>query len=94
MRLLITGASGLLGNRLVKLAIASGHEVYSVYHEHSMLEGHLQQLDITDRTAVEKTLADTAPEVVIHAASITDVDLCEQNPPLAFRERKCNRVPS
>ena len=31
------------------------------------------------------TLADKLPEVVIHAASITDLDLCEQNPELAFR---------
>jgi dTDP-4-dehydrorhamnose reductase len=85
LRLLITGASGLLGSKLVKLAIESGHEVHSLYFEHSMQEGRPQQLDVTDQAAVEKALTDKLPEVVIHAASITDLDLCEQNPQLAFR---------
>jgi dTDP-4-dehydrorhamnose reductase len=85
LRLLITGASGLLGSKLVRLAIDSGHEVHSLYLEHSLPEGQPQRLDITDQGAVEKTLADKLPEVVIHAASITDLDLCEQNPELAFR---------
>lgn len=85
MRLLITGASGLLGSKLVKLAIDSGHEVHSLYLKHSLPEGHPQRLDITDQAAVEKTLADKLPEVVIHAASVTDLDLCEQNPELAYR---------
>jgi len=85
LRLLITGASGLLGSKLVKLAIESGHEVHSLYLEHSSPEGHPQRLDITDQAAVEKSLADKLPEVVMHAASITDLDLCEQNPEFAFR---------
>jgi dTDP-4-dehydrorhamnose reductase len=85
LRLLITGASGLLGSKLVRVAIASGHEVHSLYFQHPLLEGHPQRLDITDQAAVGKTLADKLPEVVIHAASITDLDLCEQNPELAYR---------
>lgn len=68
----------------MKLAIASGHEVHSLYLEHPMLGGHSQRLDITDRALVQKAMADISPEVVIHTASITDVDLCEQNPELAY----------
>ncbi len=85
MKILVTGASGLLGNKLMKLAIASGHELHSLYLEHSLPEGRPQRLDITHQAAVEKTLAEKSPEVVIHTASITDLDLCEQNPELAFR---------
>jgi dTDP-4-dehydrorhamnose reductase len=85
VRVLVTGASGLLGSKLVRLALASGHEVHSLYFEHSLPEGRPQRLDISDQAAVKRTLADKSPEVVIHAASITDLDLCEQNPELAFR---------
>lgn len=69
----------------MRLAIESGHEVHSLYLEHSSPEGRPLRLDISDQAAVEKTLADKLPEVVIHVASITDLDLCEQNPELAFR---------
>ena len=83
MKFLITGASGLLGSKLVAIALASGHEVHSLVHEHSTTEPHVQ-LDITDQGAVEKTIGDNSPEVVVHAASITDLDLCERNPELAY----------
>jgi dTDP-4-dehydrorhamnose reductase len=85
LKLLITGASGLLGGKLVQLATDAGHDVHSLYFEHSLLEGRPQRLDITDRTAVENAMADKMPEVMIHAASITDLDLCERTPELAFR---------
>ena len=84
MKFLITGASGLLGSKLVAKALASGHEVHSIVHEHSTQEAHVHILDITDQAAVEATLTNNSPEVVIHAASITDLDLCERNPELAY----------
>lgn len=85
MKTLITGASGLLGNRLAELATQSGHEVYSLYNSHPCVFGNPIQGDITDRGALLKIFADTTPEVVIHTASITDVDLCEVNPELAMK---------
>jgi dTDP-4-dehydrorhamnose reductase len=85
LKFLITGASGLLGSKLLTFACASGHEVHSIFYEHSIPEAHTQRLDITDQPAVEKTFADNSPEVVIHAASITDLDLCEQKPELAYK---------
>ena len=65
------------------IASASGHTVHSIVHEHPTPDARAQ-LDITDQAAVEKTIADDSPEVVIHAASITDLDLCERNPELAY----------
>lgn len=85
MRLLITGASGLLGNRLVRLAVNAGHEVYSIYNTHPIIEGNAQRVDLSDETAVNETVNGKSPDVVIHAAAITDVDFCEQNPELAMR---------
>jgi len=85
LKVLITGASGLLGSKLAELAFESGRKVYSLYNSHPCTYGIPQQVNITDQPSVEKVLADTKPDVVIHAASITDVDLCETNPKLAMR---------
>lgn len=85
MKLIITGASGLLGGKLVKLAIDVGHEVYSVYKTHPPIDGRAERIDLTDGAAVDKFVVKRSPEVVIHAASVTDVDLCEVEPELAAR---------
>ena len=85
MRILITGASGLLGSKLSTIALASGHDVQAPAHEHATSDANLLMMDITDQAAVEKTIAGNAPDVVIHAASITDLELCERNPELAYR---------
>lgn len=85
MKVLITGASGLLGGKLAELATASGQKVYSLYNSHPCAYGKPQRIDITDPTAVGKVFADTTPDVVFHTASITDVDLCETNPELAMK---------
>ena len=84
MKLLITGASGLLGSRLGKLAIDAGHEVYATYNSHQVTGTHTRSLDILDKEAVDKCLTETSPNVVIHTASLTDVDLCEEKPDLAM----------
>ncbi|MBO3755423.1 MAG: NmrA family NAD(P)-binding protein, partial [Candidatus Brockarchaeota archaeon] len=36
MKILVTGASGLLGHKVVELALKKGHEVYSLYREHAV----------------------------------------------------------
>ena len=85
MKILITGASGLLGSKLAELATHSGHEVYSLYYSHICTLGNPVKADITNRVGLLKIFADTGPEVVIHTASVTDVDLCESNPELAVK---------
>jgi dTDP-4-dehydrorhamnose reductase len=85
LKLLITGAGGLLGNRLAELATEAGHIVYSLDYSHPSAHGNALLVDIGDEFAIRKTLTETTPDVVIHTASITDVDLCETNPQLAMR---------
>ena len=103
MKLLITGASGLLGNKLVKTAINLGHQVHSAYNVHPVQVGIPVRLDITDESAVERFITSEAPSAVIHTASLTDVDLCEDQPELAMRvngasvghlARSCSKVGS
>ncbi|MGD8546259.1 MAG: dTDP-4-dehydrorhamnose reductase [Candidatus Bathyarchaeota archaeon] len=84
MRLLITGASGLLGLRLSQKA-NKDHEVHSAYHRHRPIHGRFIQLDITDRESLKKAFEEVNPEVVVHTAALTNVDKCESKKKLAWR---------
>lgn len=85
MKLLITGASGLYGSKLVELSIANNYEVYSGYSRDQPACGTPVQFDVSDKNRVEKVFKKVGPEVVVHAASLTDVDKCEINKELAWK---------
>ena len=74
MRIAITGHKGQLG-RALQQALA----------EHEILGLDLPEHDITDPATIVTTVADFQPQVVIHAAAMTNVDGCERDPELAFR---------
>jgi len=82
MKILITGASGLLGNKIAQIALPK-HIVYSGYNQHPAIHGTLIELDITNQAQVESAFKKIKPDAVIHSAALTNVDLCEQNPELA-----------
>ena len=81
MKLLIIGASGVLGRRLYNDAIKKKWQMLGTYCSHEC-KG-LSHLDLKDRKSVEKIFNSFKPEVVILAGGITDVDLCESKPGLA-----------
>jgi dTDP-4-dehydrorhamnose reductase len=85
LKLLITGASGLFGSKLAKTALAKGIEVYSGYTKDQPLLGVPVPFDVSDKKQVEQALAIATPDVVVHAASMTDVDKCELNKELAWK---------
>jgi dTDP-4-dehydrorhamnose reductase len=70
MRLLITGAAGMLGQDVLSAAGAAGHDTVALSRA---------ELDITDFPAVERALTDSAPDVVINCAAWTDVDGAESS---------------
>ena len=84
MKLLVTGASGLLGTRVCQIACLRRYDVYSVYGEHAPRFGTPIKLDITDSTAVEKAFEKVKPDATIHAAALSDVDMCEKEKELAW----------
>jgi len=73
MRIVITGAGGQLGQSLVQLL-----------DDHSILGISSSDYDIGD-PAIIPVISGFSPEIVIHAAAMTDVDRCECNPELAYR---------
>lgn len=84
MRILITGASGLYGSKLSQ-TIAENCEVYSGYNRDKPIYGIPVQFNITNKKQVEQALKEVNPNVVVHAATLTDVDKCETNKELAWK---------
>ncbi|MEM3833393.1 MAG: dTDP-4-dehydrorhamnose reductase [Thermoprotei archaeon] len=85
MKILVTGASGLLGHKIVQIALKKGHEVYAIYNEHKVDIGISIQLDITNRDKLFEKIFQLKPDTIIHAAAYTDVEGSEINKELAWK---------
>jgi dTDP-4-dehydrorhamnose reductase len=68
MRLLVTGAGGMLGRDVLLAAAQRGHEVSALTHA---------DLDIADNHAVRAAIDSARPEVVVNCAAYTNVDGAE-----------------
>ncbi len=85
MKLLITGASGLYGSKLAKLALDQGIDVYSADIQNLSTAENFVKLDISGKAQVDAAFDAIKPDVVVHAATLTDVDKCELNKDLAWK---------
>ena len=74
MRILLTGANGMLGTDLAD----------RLGREHDCTGVDIGDFDITDRDAVFKYVRDFKPEMLIHPAAFTDVDGCETQSERAY----------
>ena len=77
MKFLITGSAGLIGSQIVKDLVQQNHTVYSCYHDQKPLQGIPTPLDLSDQNQIIQTLQQIKPDVIIHLAAMTSVDLCE-----------------
>ena len=84
MRILITGAAGMLGTDARRIIATKGHEVVPTDVGLTAI-GDIRPLDITDGTAVRALFAETRPDLVFHGAAYTNVDGCERDPHLAHK---------
>lgn len=87
MRLLVTGATGLLGLNLSLVAAAQGHQVTGLYHSHR-LQGvpfDLVAVDLLDIESALSVIGNISPQAIIHCAAIADLNIAEKMPGLAHQ---------
>jgi dTDP-4-dehydrorhamnose reductase len=75
MRVLVTGAGGMLGRALGERLKGS----------HTLFLWGREEADLTDEAQVRRAARGIAFDAVVHAAAMTDVDACEGDPDLALR---------
>lgn len=90
--ILITGVNGLLGQKLVERLIERGtFDILATGRGKCRLPSEWKgytytQMDITDQDQVERVVDGSRPSVVIHCASMTNVDQCETDRDGCFRQ--------
>ncbi|NII26706.1 SDR family oxidoreductase [Pseudoflavitalea sp. X16] len=84
MKILITGANGLLGQHLTRLLLQQGYTVIATGKGDARIRMDewgdryiYHPLDITDAVDVQRVMSAVQPAVVVHAAAMTQVDECE-----------------
>jgi len=84
VKVLVTGAAGLLGGRLATLLAARGFAVVALRHDAPTPPAlPALTLDLTDQGALGATLDASRPDAVVHAAVLSRADECERRPDLA-----------
>lgn len=73
MKVVLTGASGMLG-----------HDLGLAFGDAEVVGFSSSSLDVTRLDDVVREIRDAAPNVVIHAAAFTDVDRCESEAERAY----------
>lgn len=68
MKIVITGVGGFVGTRLYAY-LRANHEVIGLSHE---------EMDITNFEIVKNILVKLDPDILIHCAAISDIELCER----------------
>lgn len=86
-RWLVTGASGLLGHSLCRYLAANGNQVIGVSHSHTVDVEDVETLflDLTDTDSIAPIVHKHRPDVIVHAAGLTNVDACEADEGLAMK---------
>lgn len=83
-RLLITGASGFLGWNLAR-SLRAGHEIRGTFYRNPVpIEGcAMDRADLSSGEGLAEVVEAFAPDAIIHAAALIDIDLCEREREMA-----------
>lgn len=75
MKILLTGASGLLGNAYAAAALRRGHEVTGLYHHRRpALAGFaaLESLDLRESAELQRLILELWPDVIVNCAALSN----------------------
>ena len=83
VRVLVAGATGLLGQYLCHEGLRRKYEVIATHrsgHAPDQWRIAWRRLDVKDSAAVKEWVHSVKPDLVVNAAAMTDVDGCERDP--------------
>lgn len=86
MRILLTGASGLVGAEVARQAAASGHKIIGLVGRWTgSVPGvsELHSVNLADHAAAVEWVKRSKPEAMINAAAISEPAACDANPTLS-----------
>jgi dTDP-4-dehydrorhamnose reductase len=80
-KILITGGSGMLGEYL-NLFLSKQNEILTTHNSNTgnCLNYNSIKIDLTDFDKVEKMVRAFKPDVIVHTAAISRIDLCDKMP--------------
>ena len=90
MKILITGANGLLGQHLTAELAGLGYEVVATGKGPSRLPSGNHpgltylEMDFTNDAQVQQVMSAQRPDIVVHGGAMTQIDECEQNQDACF----------
>ena len=67
-RVLVTGASGFLGQQVVRQGLAAGAEMHTLGRTGGHPDSHFHRADLTDPAAVKRAVMAASPHAVLHCA--------------------------
>jgi len=83
MKILVTGAAGMLAAEVVSELKLNGHTVIET--DINLRLSSIIKMDFTDINSIEDLIKQHKPDFIFHLAALTDVDLCEKEPELAYK---------
>ncbi|MBO9619528.1 MAG: SDR family oxidoreductase [Niabella sp.] len=97
MKILVTGANGLVGSYVVQQLLEAGHEVYASSKNGDLSSFaaagyHFRQMDFTDPYAVLEVFETVQPDVVVHSGAMSKPDDCERNQAEAYETNVAGTV--
>ena len=84
MKFLVTGSTGLVGSQVVKDLSEPSNQIYSCYNNSKPESGIPLKMDLTNFESITNAIETIKPEIIIHLAAMTNVDLCETQKELAL----------
>lgn len=90
MKILATGTAGMLGSSLVPALVQAGHQITATDINLSDLRPWgatgppLSHLDVRDRQELKDAFGSVRPDMVLHLAAETDLEISDANPDHAY----------